>query len=50
VRRELGPIVTFKSIEFRESLPHTRSGKILRRALRDEEMGLEPRADDEEGG
>jgi len=41
VRRELGPIVAFKAIEIREALPHTRSGKILRRALRDGELGVE---------
>lgn len=49
VRRELGPIVTFRTIEFRESLPHTRSGKIMRRALRAEELGLPAEAEDGEG-
>lgn len=34
VRRELGPIATPSCIEFVESLPKTRSGKILRRLLR----------------
>ncbi|MGE4291103.1 MAG: acetate--CoA ligase [Desulfovibrio sp.] len=39
VREELGPIAAIRSIEFRESLPKTRSGKILRRSLREEELG-----------
>ncbi|MFP4317007.1 MAG: acetate--CoA ligase [Desulfovibrionales bacterium] len=42
VRRELGPIAVLKSIEFRKDLPKTRSGKIMRRVLRAEELGEEP--------
>jgi acetyl-CoA synthetase len=42
VRRELGAIVVIKAVEVRESLPHTRSGKILRRILRAEELGEAP--------
>ncbi len=34
IRRELGPIVVMGSIEFVESLPKTRSGKIMRRVLK----------------
>ncbi len=39
VRRELGPIVVLRAMEVREALPRTRSGKILRRMLRAEELG-----------
>jgi acetyl-CoA synthetase len=39
VRRELGPIVIVRAVELREKLPRTRSGKILRRVLRAEELG-----------
>ncbi len=39
VRRELGPIATPSEVEFRESLPKTRSGKIVRRLLKAQEMG-----------
>jgi acetyl-CoA synthetase len=42
VRRELGPIVTPSEIEFRETLPKTRSGKIVRRLLKAESLGLDP--------
>ncbi|WP_041720294.1 acetate--CoA ligase [Pseudodesulfovibrio piezophilus] len=38
---ELGPVAVIKSIEFRESLPKTRSGKIMRRVLKAEELGLD---------
>ena len=41
VRNELGPVAVIKSIEFRDSLPKTRSGKILRRVLKAEETGGE---------
>jgi acetyl-CoA synthetase len=41
VRHELGPIATPSSIEVRERLPKTRSGKIMRRLLRAEALGLE---------
>jgi acetyl-CoA synthetase len=39
VRRELGPVAVVKSIEFRDDLPKTRSGKIMRRVLKAEETG-----------
>ncbi len=39
-RRRLGPAVAPREIEFRASLPRTRSGKILRRLLRARELGL----------
>jgi len=39
-RRKLGPAVAPKEIEFSESLPKTKSGKILRRLLKAKELGL----------
>ncbi|MFN2322301.1 MAG: acetate--CoA ligase [Trueperaceae bacterium] len=39
-RKKLGPAVAPKSIEIVESLPHTRSGKIMRRLLKARELGL----------
>ncbi len=39
-RKRLGPAVAPKSVEIRESLPHTRSGKIMRRLLKARELGL----------
>lgn len=42
VRRELGPIATPSEIEFRENLPKTRSGKIVRRLLKAQELGEDP--------
>jgi len=39
-RRRLGPATAPRTIEFRESLPRTRSGKIMRRLLRARELGL----------
>ncbi|PEN15254.1 acetate--CoA ligase [Longibacter salinarum] len=42
VRTELGPIATPSEIEFREKLPKTRSGKIVRRLLKAEEVGDDP--------
>jgi acetyl-CoA synthetase len=42
VRRELGPIATPGGIEFVEKLPKTRSGKIVRRLLKAQEMGEDP--------
>jgi acyl-coenzyme A synthetase/AMP-(fatty) acid ligase len=39
-RKELGPAVTPKEIEFVENIPKTRSGKILRRLLKARELGL----------
>jgi acetyl-CoA synthetase len=40
-RRRLGAAVAPRDIDFSESLPHTRSGKIMRRLLRARELGLE---------
>jgi acetyl-CoA synthetase len=39
-RKEMGPAVAPKEIEFVENLPKTRSGKILRRLLKARELGL----------
>jgi acetyl-CoA synthetase len=39
-RQRLGPAVAPREIEFRPELPHTRSGKIMRRLLRARELGL----------
>jgi len=39
-RKKLGPAVAPKEIEFRENLPKTRSGKIMRRLLKARELGL----------
>jgi len=39
-RKELGPAVAPKEIEFIENIPKTRSGKILRRLLKAKELGL----------
>lgn len=39
-RKRLGPAVAPKDIEFRENLPKTRSGKIMRRLLKARELGL----------
>ena len=41
VRKELGPVAVVKSIEFRDKLPKTRSGKIMRRVLKAQELGEE---------
>jgi acetyl-CoA synthetase len=40
VRKEIGPIATPEEIEFVESLPKTRSGKIMRRILKAKELNL----------
>ena len=40
VRERLGAAVAPREIEFRETLPKTRSGKIMRRLLRARELGL----------
>lgn len=42
VRKELGPIATPSEVEFREKLPKTRSGKIVRRLLKAQEVGDDP--------
>lgn len=39
-RKRLGPAVAPKEIEFADSLPHTSSGKIMRRLLKARELGL----------
>jgi acetyl-CoA synthetase len=39
-RRRLGPAVAPREIAFAAELPHTRSGKLLRRLLRARELGL----------
>ena len=39
-RRRLGPAVAPREIAFRENLPKTRSGKIMRRLLKARELGL----------
>lgn len=41
VRRELGPVAVVKSFEFPDNLPKTRSGKIMRRILKAQELGEE---------
>jgi acetyl-CoA synthetase len=42
VRHTIGPIATPNELEFRDRLPKTRSGKIMRRLLKAEEMGVDP--------
>ena len=42
VRQELGPIAVPSEIEFTPALPKTRSGKIMRRLLKANELGLDP--------
>jgi acetyl-CoA synthetase len=39
-RRRLGPAVAPREIDFRDNLPKTRSGKIMRRLLKARELGL----------
>lgn len=39
-RKKLGPAVAPKDIAFRQNLPKTRSGKIMRRLLKARELGL----------
>jgi acetyl-CoA synthetase len=39
-RKKLGPAVAPREIEFRKTLPKTRSGKIMRRLLKARELGL----------
>ena len=41
-RQDLGPIAQPSEIEIRDSLPKTRSGKIMRRYLRATELGEDP--------
>ena len=42
VRHDLGPIAQPGEIDFVDKLPKTRSGKIMRRLLKANELGLEP--------
>jgi acetyl-CoA synthetase len=42
VRHELGPIATPADLAFLDKLPKTRSGKIVRRLLKAQEMGQDP--------
>jgi len=42
VRHDLGPIATPSAIEAVPQLPKTRSGKIMRRILKAQEMGVDP--------
>ena len=42
VRTELGPIAVPSELEFTPTLPKTRSGKIMRRLLKAQELGLDP--------
>ncbi len=42
VRMSIGPIAMPSEIEFVPSLPKTRSGKIMRRVLKAQEMGIDP--------
>jgi acetyl-CoA synthetase len=39
-RKRLGPAIAPKAIDFRENLPKTRSGKMMRRLLKARELGL----------
>ncbi|HEY7250058.1 MAG TPA: acetate--CoA ligase [Methylomirabilota bacterium] len=39
-RTRLGPAVAPRSIEFADQLPHTRSGKVMRRLVRARDLGL----------
>jgi acetyl-CoA synthetase len=39
-RKRLGPAIAPKSIDFRQNLPKTRSGKVMRRLLKARELGL----------
>lgn len=41
-RNRLGPAVAPRELEFMSDLPKTRSGKIMRRLLRAQELGLPP--------
>jgi acetyl-CoA synthetase len=40
VRKQIGPIASIDEIEFTDKLPKTRSGKIMRRVLKAQELGL----------
>jgi len=40
VRKNLGPVAVIKDVAFVDKLPKTRSGKIMRRVLKAQELGL----------
>ena len=42
VGHEVGPIAKPQQVKFVDSLPKTRSGKIMRRVLKAEELGIDP--------
>jgi acetyl-CoA synthetase len=42
VRHDLGPIAQPSEIDFVDKLPKTRSGKIMRRLLKANELGIDP--------
>jgi acetyl-CoA synthetase len=42
VRHDLGPIAQPNELEFVDKLPKTRSGKIMRRLLKANELGMDP--------
>ncbi|MBL1156123.1 MAG: acetyl-coenzyme A synthetase, partial [Ignavibacteriae bacterium] len=42
VGHEVGPIAKPESIEIVDSLPKTRSGKIMRRVLKAKALGIDP--------
>lgn len=42
IKKTIGPLAVTEEIEFVEKLPKTRSGKIMRRVLRAEELGEDP--------
>jgi acetyl-CoA synthetase len=39
-RKHLGAVVAPKELAFVDTLPHTRSGKLMRRLLKARELGL----------
>ncbi|MFH1744798.1 MAG: acetate--CoA ligase [bacterium] len=41
-RKNIGPVAVIKDIAFVDKLPKTRSGKIMRRVLKAQELGLDP--------
>jgi acetyl-CoA synthetase len=42
IRRELGPVAVIGDLNFVNSLPKTRSGKIMRRVLKAVTLDMEP--------
>lgn len=41
VRREIGPVAAFRQVDIVSALPKTRSGKILRKTMREIADGIE---------